>query len=122
MLNGPVEWVEEFDLAGIHLPAVALMAMQQRPLGRDFRVAASCHNPDELRQAVLIGVDWACLSPVKTTVSHPGAPVLGIDRFRSWVGACQLPVYGLGGLGLHDLPEIRAAGGQGVAGISAFWD
>lgn len=121
MLNGPLQWVEELDLAGIHLSAASLMTLEQRPLGGDRRVAASCHSPVELQRAQAIGADWVCLSPVKSTPSHPGVAPLGLETFSAWARQSKIPVYGLGGLGAGDVPAIQAAGGQGVAGISAFW-
>jgi len=125
-LSQAVAWVEEFDFAGIHLPASALMGLEDNPFaqvhaGKRRLLAASCHCPEELQHAERIGADWVCLSPVRPTSSHPGAPALGMETFRDWTSACRLPVYGLGGLSPEDLDLIRAAGGQGVAGISAFW-
>lgn len=125
-ISKALQWVEEFDLAGIHLPALTLLNLSCNPFAGQHDtqrryLSASCHTPEELRQAERIGADWVCLSPVRPTASHPGAPVLGMDTFREWTAACHLPVFGLGGLGPGDVDLIRAAGGQGVAGISAFW-
>jgi 8-oxo-dGTP diphosphatase len=125
ILNGPADWVEAHGLAGglagLHLPSAELMALTGRPVSRDLWLGASCHSLAELRQAEQIGADWACLSPLKKTQSHPGAEPLGLDTFSAWVKQFNLPVYALGGLGPDDVPAVRAAGGQGVAGISAFW-
>ena len=121
MLNGPPQWVESCGLAGLHLASAELMALAERPVSRALWLGASCHSLAELQQAERLGADWACLSPVKATPSHPGAMPLGLDTFSAWVRQCNLPVYALGGLGPDDVPAIRAAGGQGVAGISAFW-
>lgn len=125
-LGEAIAWVEEFGFAGIHVPAAAFKALGVNPFLREPAanrrlLAASCHSPAELQHAERIGADWVCLSPVRPTSSHPGAPALGMDTFRDWTSACRLPVYGLGGLGPEDLGLVRAAGGQGVAGISAFW-
>jgi 8-oxo-dGTP diphosphatase len=97
------------------------MSQKQRPLAQRFLLGASCHSLEELHHAEQIGADWACLSPVNRTTSHPASTPLGMETFSSWVSAVRLPVYGLGGLAEADLPCVRAAGGQGVAGLSAFW-
>lgn len=121
LLNGPVELVRQLDMAGVHLTAKALMGLTERPLPAGFLVGASCHSSEELAQAEAIGADLACLSPVKPTKGYRPEDALGFDGFALWVAGCNIPVYGLGGLGREDLDEIRRAGGQGVAGISAFW-
>jgi len=121
ILNGPTGWVNELDLAGAHLTSTELMLQKQRPLAKRYLLGASCHSLEQLRHAEKIGADWACLSPVNRTRSHPEGAPLGLETFSSWVSQVRLPVYGLGGLAEADLPAIRAAGGQGVAGLSAFW-
>jgi 8-oxo-dGTP diphosphatase len=121
ILNGPTGWVDKLGLAGAHLTAAELMSLRQRPLAKRFLLGASCHSLEELRQAEKIGADWACLSPVNRTGSHPESAPLGMETFSSWVREVSLPVYGLGGLSQADIPAIRAAGGQGVAGLSGFW-
>ena len=121
ILNGPTDWVDELGLAGAHLSSAELMSQKRRPLAKRFLVGASCHTLEELRHAEKIGADWACLSPVNPTTSHPASAPLGLETFSSWVSEVRLPVYGLGGLTEADIPAIRSAGGQGVAGLSAFW-
>ena len=121
ILNGSAKWVERYGLAGIHLPSAKLMSYEPANPSRGNLLAASCHSLEELQQAERIGADWACLSPVFRTRSHPDAIPLGLDRFSEWAGQSSIPVYALGGAKPADLDRIRAAGGQGVAGISAFW-
>ncbi|MGD8588571.1 MAG: thiamine phosphate synthase, partial [Chromatiales bacterium] len=68
-----------------------------------------------------LGLDYALLSPVQPTASHPGASPLGWQCFAQWVEAVNLPVYALGGLGLESLDRAKQSGAQGVAAISAWW-
>jgi len=106
---------------GVHLDSRTLMSLDRRPLDGEGLVGASCHDEVELRQAAAIGADFACLSPLHPTPSHPGRPALGYQRFEELARDCAIPVYALGGVGRNDLQAVRAAGGYGVAGISAFW-
>ncbi len=121
MLNGPPELVIALGMAGVHLTGRALGQLEARPLPESFLVGASCHSPDELARAAAIGCDFACLSPLRVTKGYSERDALGFDRFADWVKACEIPVYGLGGLGRDDLEAVHEAGGHGVAGISAFW-
>lgn len=122
LLNGPPTLAKDLCLAGLHLTSTALMALTKRPLPEDYLVSASCHSPEELAQAQAIGADFACLSPVKHTKDYKPSEVLGLETLAAWVADVDIPVYGLGGLVRDDLQAVRDAGGQGVAGISAFWN
>lgn len=120
LINGHVELARELGL-GIHVPATQLMQLHRRPLGEDVWVAASCHDEKELTQAAAIGVDFVVLGPVQRTGSHPGVEPLGWPGFTELCARASFPVYALGGLGPMDFGKARAAGAQGIAGISNFW-
>jgi 8-oxo-dGTP diphosphatase len=83
-------------------------------------VGASCHDGEELELAAHLNADFATLSPVRSTASHPDAKPLGWDGFARLVADARLPVYALGGVEPVDLERARLAGAQGVAGIRAF--
>jgi thiamine-phosphate diphosphorylase len=122
MLNGPAELARDLGMAGVHLTSEGLMASHGRPLSEEYLIGASCHSPEELKKAEAIGADFACLSPIRAVKGYARGESLGFDRFGKWVADCDIPVYALGGLRREDLDAVRTAGGQGVAGISAFWN
>jgi 8-oxo-dGTP diphosphatase len=68
-----------------------------------------------------VGADFAVLSPIKTTASHPAAHPLGWARFRGWVDACAMPVYALGGVDRADIGTALQNGAQGIAALRALW-
>ena len=119
LINADIELARELGI-GVHLRAAQSGGLEQRPLPDSQWVGVSCHDADELERAARIGADFATLSPVRTTSSHPGALPLGWGRFGQLVRDARLPVYALGGVGPADLGRARAAGAQGVAGIRAF--
>lgn len=121
LLNGHVDIVEALKIDGVHLPAADARALRERPLDRSFIVGVSCHDENEIADALAIGADFAVLGPVKPTSSHADQPVIGWDRFAGIVRDVALPVFALGGLSHDDLPPALAARAQGVAGISGFW-
>lgn len=106
---------------GLHLTSKQLMALSGRPLPAGQLVAASCHDAEELAQAERLGLDFAVLGPVRATASHPGATPMGWERFSRLREGVSLPIYALGGLRPQDVATARRHGGQGVAGIRAFW-
>jgi len=121
MLNAPASWVEACGADGVHLSAGRLLACERRPLPAGQWVAASCHDREELRHAARIGVDFAVISPVLATTSHPDAVPLGWQRFQALVQEVALPVYALGGMGPGLLEHAWSRGAQGIAAIRSLW-
>lgn len=124
MLNSPPLMLEEAD--GLHLTSRQLWQQAEGVCHAPLRVgqwlSASCHDGRELQQAAEIGVDFAFLSPVLPTLSHPGAASLGWDAFAVSVEQqANFPVYALGGMDSHHVAAARAAGGQGIAAIRSLW-
>ncbi len=122
MLNGSVDMMLEVGADGLHLSGHELSSLNSRPLESDYKLSASCHDAAELKQASDVGVDFAVLSPVMPTHTHPGAETLGWQQFESLLAASPLPVYALGGMTLADLATAQGAGAQGVAAIGALWN
>lgn len=122
LLNSEPGLVEALGADGIHLNSHRLQACSSRPLPEPFKVLASCHDPDQLSQAIAIGADAVVLSPVRATASHPGAVPIGWDTFSAWVDGCSVPVYALGGMRRSDIARAQRCGGQGVSAIRALWD
>lgn len=120
LLNTTPDNAHDCGADGVHLTAQRLMALTARPLPASLWVGASCHNVKELCQAERIGGDFALLSPVLPTLTHPERAAIGWDAFARAVDAVNLPIYALGGLGPTDIDRVRRYGGQGVAGIRGF--
>ncbi len=125
LLNMPYQdWLDkqaQLDADGLHLSASQLALCRQRPVADNQWLSAACHSLDELQQAARLAVDFALLSPVKATASHPEATPLGWDQFQACVNQVNMPVYALGGLGMDDIDQAQQHGAQGVAAIRGFW-
>lgn len=119
LLNGEPELAAELGADGVHLDSAML---RRRPaVPRGLLLAGSCHDLAELELAAALGADFAVLSPVAPTRSHPGDAVLGWRRFSALCGEAVVPVYALGGMTPGDLRRARHAGAQGIAMLSAAW-
>ncbi|BAU47285.1 thiamin phosphate synthase superfamily [Sulfurifustis variabilis] len=121
LVNADPELAITAGADGVHLSSRRLKAMRARPLDPDLWVAASCHDLEELRHAQAIEADFAVVSPVMATSSHPGASPLGWARLSELCRAVSLPVYALGGMAPRDVEQARQAGAHGVALLSAAW-
>jgi 8-oxo-dGTP diphosphatase len=121
LLNADPEWVSVCGADGVHLNSRRLRVWQKRPLGNEFWIGASCHNAEELNQAANVGADFAVLSPVAQTASHPDAVPLGWEAFSRLCAGAALPVYALGGMRAQDRGRAHRAGAWGLAMVSEIW-
>ena len=120
LLNAPVQIVMELDAPGIHMSSAQLLGFENRPVGKEKRVAASCHTAAELAHALAIGVDFVVVSPVLPTTSHPGAATLGWTGLRALTEQATVPVYALGGMRPEHLDLAYQHGAQGIA-VRGVW-
>lgn len=119
LVNQFCELVDECD--GVHLTSSQLQSFAARPISSSKWLAVSCHSAQELARAAELNCDFAVLSPVKQTQSHPTDAPLGWERFAEYVKQAKLPVYALGGMSIADAALAKQAGGQGIAGISQLF-
>jgi 8-oxo-dGTP diphosphatase len=119
LLNGDVTLARELGADGVQLTARQLFELRERP-SVDW-CAASCHDAEELHRAEKLGCDFALLSPVLATQSHPGAPHLGWEKFSTIVENSSIPVYALGGLIHDDTKTAWQHGAHGVALLRQAW-
>ena len=117
MVDGDCNLLHQTGARGLHLRSHELMALDARPVDERLWLAASCHDSLQLEQAARIGVDFAILSPVRETATHPDTRPIGWERFSSMVDTALLPVYALGGLDEQDLAMAQMQGAQGIAAI-----
>lgn len=83
-----------------------------------LQLGASCHNAQELRDAARLGVDFAMVSPVLPTATHPDASPLGWQGLQTLISGSRVPIYALGGMRVSDLPMAQESGARGIAGVS----
>lgn len=120
LLNGSPEQALQLGYHGVHLNSQRLITLKQKP--DDLLVGASCHNRAELEQAQSLHLDFALLSPVLPTKSHPEANGMGWETFGETLNGLEIPVYGLGGMQPEHLSQALACGARGIAMQRAVWD
>lgn len=90
LINGDGVFSRETDADGVHFSSSQLMALSCRP--EQGLCGASCHNTEELHHAAQLNLDFIVLSPVFPTLSHPGSPALGWQKFAALIRDYSLPV------------------------------
>lgn len=119
LLNADIALAQEIGADGVQINSNQLATLTQRP---DVPwCGASCHSREELLRAELLGCDFALLSPVMPTASHPGAPHLGWKQFQALTTGLSIPVYALGGLTADDMGTAWRQGAHGLALLRQAW-
>jgi 8-oxo-dGTP diphosphatase len=121
LINADPDLLGASGADGVHLDSARLMRATARPIAARAWLAASCHDARELVQAARVGVDFAVLSPVAATASHPRAQPLGWERFQQLVESTNVPVFALGGMDTDALEVAWAHGAQGIAAVRSLW-
>lgn len=119
LVNGDETLARKAGVCGVHSSSVQLKRLTTRPRTRLW--AVSCHNAAELSRAAELGADFAVLSQVLPTVSHPGEPGMGWTRFGELTRNAVMPVYALGGMRPDYLDTARHHGAHGIALASGIW-
>ncbi len=119
IVNTDVELAQEVGAHGVQLTAKQVAELPGRP--KLAWCGASCHNAEELRRAEALGCDLALLSPVLPTLSHPGGPTLGWEKFAEIGVGCSMPVYALGGLLPDSMQTAWQHGAHGIALLRQAW-
>jgi 8-oxo-dGTP diphosphatase len=119
LVNADIALAHMVGADGVHLTAEQLRATAGRP---DLEwCGASCHSAEELRLAETMGADLVVLGPVRPTPSHPGAVLLGWQRFGELASGAALPVYALGGMQPGNLEMAMSCGAHGIAMMRGAW-
>lgn len=121
IINDRVDVALTVDAAGVHvgqddLPAGAV----RRLIGPDKILGVSVKTPEEAVAAAAAGADYlgaGCISATGTKESS----VIGIQGFAAVAAAVGIPVVAIGGVGPGSAAEVVAAGGAGIAVVSAIF-
>lgn len=80
----------------------------------------ACHSLADLLQAAQNGFDFAFLSPIFPTQTHPEAKALGLEALKTAAAAAPIPIIALGGMDAEMGEKAMAAGASAWAAIRYF--
>jgi thiamine-phosphate pyrophosphorylase len=122
-INDRVDIAIAVDADGVHLGHQSMPPEPVRKLvGKRMLIGVSTHNQAEAKTAEESGADFITFGPVFVTPSKMqyGAPA-GAEALGEVKKRAGIPVFGLGGIRLDNIPEIMRTGADGVAMISAIF-
>ncbi|MDH3318332.1 MAG: thiamine phosphate synthase [Betaproteobacteria bacterium] len=122
IINDDVELALAVDAAGVHLGRDdgAIAAARARLPGR--LIGASCYDRLDLAErAVAAGADYIAFGSVFASPTKPGAVRAPLALFAQ-ARALGVPLVAIGGITLHNAPQVLAAGADCLAVISDLFD
>ena len=109
------------DFDGVHVGQDDLWPGAVRPLVGNRIVGVSTHSPEQVAEASASPADYVAIGPVFATGSKPNPdPVVGLEGVRRARQLTTKPLVAIGGITLANCREVRAAGADSVAIISAL--
>jgi thiamine-phosphate pyrophosphorylase len=95
----------------------------RRILGADAIIGFSTHNPEQVRLAMELPVDYIALGPIFPTstkdASDPPVGLEGLRIARRIVG--RFPLVAIGGITLENSREVLDAGADAISLVRAIW-
>jgi thiamine-phosphate diphosphorylase len=120
--HGVILRANDLDVATVRAVSREAAGRQGRAESPDaMLILRSVHSEAEGARAIDDGADALIAGPIWETPTHPGRPAMGtpfLDRIVS-LGA---PTFAVGGVTPERAKLVQAAGGWGLAAISAIWD
>jgi thiamine-phosphate pyrophosphorylase len=122
ILNDRVHLFAASGFDGVHVGQTDLTAGRVRELiGAEAVLGISTHNPEQLRAADGLPVDYVAVGPVYATGTKVDAdPVVGIEGVRVARALTRKPLVAIGGITLDRVDDVMIAGADAVAVISAL--
>jgi thiamine-phosphate pyrophosphorylase len=129
IVNDRVDLCLAADADGVHLGQDDLSSLAARKIFDQIKdqkkriIGFSTHNPDQLREADALPIDYIAIGPVFTTSSKANPdPVIGLEGVRAARGITTKPLVAIGGITRNNCRQVRDAGADSVAVISDLFE
>ena len=107
---------------GVHLGKTDMAPTEARQLlGPDFIIGGTANTFTDIEQLTAASVDYIGLGPFRfTTTKQNLSPILGLAGYQGLLAQVRaaglaVPIVGIGGIALADVPALLATGLHGVA-------
>lgn len=122
VINDNVEIAHKMDADGVHVGQSDMEAGDVRAiLGRDKILGVSAQTVEQAVLAEQRGADYLGVGAVFHTGSKADADDVSHEALRNICAAVDIPVVAIGGIGKHNVMELKGSGICGIAVISAIF-
>lgn len=121
LVNDRVDVALAVEADGVHLGQEDMpLAFARRLLGEERIIGITVATVKEALDARRHGADYLAVSPIFSTQTKEDAgQAVGLGRIREIRLQVDLPIVGIGGIGLQNARQVIEAGADGVCAISA---
>lgn len=123
IINDRVDVAAALDADGVHLGQDDLPPIAARKLlGEKAIIGFSTHNIEQAREAITLPINYLAIGPIfETRTKNDTEPVVGLEVIRKIREiADDLPIVAIGGISAENAHEVRNAGADSVAVVSAL--
>ena len=121
IINDHPQVVREIGAEGVHVGQDDLSIAAARELAGEGRIVGrSTHSIEQAMRAADEGADYIGFGPLFATPTKPDYTPIGTGDIREVHARVALPIFCIGGIKLHNLPEVVAAGARRVVIVSGL--
>lgn len=122
VINDNVEIARRVDADGVHVGQSDMETGNVRALlGNDKIIGVSAQTVEQAVLAERQGADYLGVGAVFPTGSKTDADDVSLKTLKEICDAVQIPVIAIGGIGKHNMMELKGTGCCGIAVISAIF-
>lgn len=120
ILHSFVDAAINLHAEAIHLPLHILRGMAKEQKAQFKVIGASCHSVEDTLEAQKLGCSYITAGHVFETDCKKGLPGRGLAFLRNVCASVDIPVYGIGGIDVSNISEVRKAGASGACLMSGL--
>lgn len=122
VINDNVEIARRINADGVHVGQSDMQANDVRAiLGKDKILGVSAQTVEQALLAESQGADYLGVGAVFATGSKADADDVSHETLKEICNAVKIPVVAIGGIGKHNVTELKGSGICGIAVISAIF-
>jgi len=121
IIDDNIDLANTLDADGVHLGQEDLPIKKGRAiLGSEKIIGCSTHTISQAKKAVSEGADYISVGPIFKTPIKADYKAVGLKFFKRVRQETELPVFGIGGIGLNNVKEVIKSGADRVAVVRAI--
>lgn len=122
VINDNVHVAMEINADGVHVGQNDMTAKEVRKLiGKDKILGVSVQNVEQAILAQKQGADYLGVGAVFHTDSKSDADHVSYETLKQICNSVKIPVVAIGGIGVHNVSELKGSDISGIAVISAIF-
>ena len=122
IINDNADIALEVGADGVHLGIEdAPVAEIRKKAGSGFIIGATAKTSEQAKAAEAAGADYLGVGAVFPSPTKQNAIRITTCQLKEICGSVNIPAVAIGGIGLHNMDELKGGGMKGVAVVSAIF-